>query len=160
MSPYPADPEWARGPIRVVLTTYPNRERALAAVAGALSRRLAAGGSVAHVDSRYWWKGRVRSDTEALVLFKTVPKRVGALFAYLAEHHPYDVPEILEIDVPRSAPEYLTYLTRTLDPAAMPPTRGGRRVTRRGGPRGPAARGPGRTRGRPHRRSKRTGSRR
>jgi periplasmic divalent cation tolerance protein len=157
MSPYPADPAWARGPMRLVVTTYPSRERALRAVSGALSRHLAACGSVVPVDSRYWWKGRVQSESEALILFKTVPKRVGALFRYLEEDHPYSVPEILELDVPRSTPAYLEYLTGTLDRASLPPRRLPR-ATRRGGRRAPVGRDPGRTRGRPHRRSKRTES--
>jgi periplasmic divalent cation tolerance protein len=153
MSPYPADPEWARGPMRVVLTTYPNRERALRAVSGAVTRGLAACGNVVPVDSRYWWKGRLVSDTEALVLFKTVPKRVGALFRFLAEDHPYSVPEIVELDVPRAAPTYLAYLTTTLDRASrVPPrTRGTRRP---GAPRDRGARALGRTRARPRHRSR------
>ncbi|MGI0070933.1 MAG: divalent-cation tolerance protein CutA [Thermoplasmata archaeon] len=154
MTPFPADPEWARGPMRIVVTTYPSRERALAAVGDAVARRLAACGSVVPVDSRYWWGGAVRAESEALVLFKTVPKRVGALFRFLADGHPYSVPEILELDVPRAAPDYLAYLTDTLDRASRPPSR----ATRRGGPRALGASGPGRTQGRPHRRSKRTGS--
>ena len=159
MTPYPADPEWAKGPMRIVLTTFPSRERALTAVSGALAEHLAACGNVIPIDSRYWWKGRVQSESEALVLFKTVPKRVGALFRYIAEHHPYSVPEILELDVPRAAPEYLSYLTTTLDRASLPPSPRGR-VTRRAGRRAPAARAPGRTRGQPHRRLKRTGTHR
>ena len=157
MTPYPADPEWARGPMRLVLTTYPNRDRALTAVAGALARHLAACGSVTAVDSRYWWEGRVQSESEALVLFKTVPKRVGALFRYLEGDHPYSVPEIVELDVPRVAPSYLAYLTDTLDRASGPP-RGVRRPTRPGARRAPAARSPGRTRAPRHHRSRRIGS--
>ena len=153
MSPYPADPEWARGPMRLVLTTYPSRERALAAVTGALTRGLAACGNVVPAESRYWWKGRVVSEAEVLVLFKTEPKRVGALFRYLAEDHPYSVPEIVELDVPRAAPSYLAYLTTTLDGASgLPPRRG--RSRRPEGPRVRAARGPGRTRARPRHRSR------
>ncbi len=153
MSPYPADPEWARGPARLVLTTYPTRERALAAVAGAVRRRLAACGNVVPVDSAYWWNGQLESAAEALVLFKTVPKRVGALFAYLASDHPYSVPEIVELDVPRAARSYLTYLTSTLDRASLPPPRG-RRARRPGAPRARGARAPGRTRATPRRRSR------
>jgi periplasmic divalent cation tolerance protein len=157
MSPYPADPEWARGPMRLVLTTYPNRERALEAVGGAVARRLAACGSVVPVDSRYWWKGAVVASPEALVIFKTVPKRVGALFRFVAEHHPYEVPEIVELDVPRAAPSYLTWLAGTLDRTSGPLS--GDALRRPAGPRVRAARAPARTRA-PHRRpSRRTGSR-
>ena len=158
MSPYPADPEWAVGPMRLVITTYPSRERAAAAVSGAVGRRLAACGSIVPVDSAYWWKGKVESHAEALVLLKTVPKRVGALFRYLEENHPYAVPEIVELDVPRVAAPYLAYLTETLDRASLPPARV-TRAARSEAPRGQAARAPGRTRAPPHRRSKRTRSR-
>jgi periplasmic divalent cation tolerance protein len=157
MTPYPADPEWARGPMRLVLTTYPNRERALEAVGGAVARRLAACGSIVPVDSRYWWKGAVVAAPEALVIFKTVPKRVGALFRFIAEHHPYDVPEILELDVPRAAPSYLAWLGDTLDRTSGPLSVD---VLRRpAGPRAREARAPARTRAPHRRRSKRTGNR-
>jgi periplasmic divalent cation tolerance protein len=155
VTPYSADPEWAVGPMRIVVTTYPDRERAASAVRGAVGRRLAACGSVVAVRSSYWWKGRFEETDEALVLFKTVPKRVGALFRYLEENHPYEVPEIVELDVPRVAAPYLAYLTETLDRASLPPARGSR-PTRSEGQRGRAARVPGRTRAPPHRRSRRT----
>ncbi|MGA8542431.1 MAG: divalent-cation tolerance protein CutA [Thermoplasmata archaeon] len=157
MSPYPADPEWARGPMRLVLTTYPSRGQAVSAVDGAVQRHLAACGSIVPVDSHYWWNGELRAESEALVLFKTVPKRVGALFRFLEESHPYDVPEIVELDVPRSTPAYLAYLIGTLDRASAPPTRRAS-VTRPVGRRGRGARAPARTRERPHRRSRRTRS--
>lgn len=159
MSPFPSDPEWAVGPMRLVLTTYPDRARASTAVREAVGRRLAACGSVLAVDSQYWWKGKLRSEPEALVLFKTVPKRVGALFRFLEEHHPYDVPEIVELDVPRSSTGYLAYLTETLDRASVRPG-GGSRLTRSGGRRARGAPAPGRTRGRPLHRSRRTRTRR
>jgi periplasmic divalent cation tolerance protein len=157
MTPYPADPEWARGPMRIVLTTYPDRDRAVAAVGGALARRLAACGSVAPVESRYWWKGKVVAEPEALVIFKTVPKRVGALFRFLEAEHPYDVPEIVELDVPRASPGYLAYLGATLDRSSGPLSADP--VRRRAGPRGRGARVPARTQARRRRRSTRTGSR-
>jgi periplasmic divalent cation tolerance protein len=153
MSPYPLDPVEARGPMRLVLTNYPSRDAARTAVDGALAGRLAACANLVPIDSRYWWKGRVESAAETLVLFKTVPKRVGALFRFLQETHPYDVPEILEVDVPRVDAEYLSYLAATLDRNAPPPPLGGG-STRPAGRRGPAARAPGRTRA-PHRRRSR-----
>ncbi len=157
MSPYPADPEWARGPMRLVLTTYPSRERALDEVAEAVARRLAACGSVVPVESRFWWNGKVAAEPEALVIFKTVPKRVGALIRFVAERHPYDVPEILELDVPRANPRYLAWLAGSLDRSSGP--RSGDALSRPAGPRARAARAPGRTRAPHRRRSRRTGTR-
>jgi len=151
LTPYPLDPVRAVGPMRLVLTSYPTREAALAAAHGAVERRLAACAQVIAAESRYRWRGRVESAAESIVLFKTVPKRVGALFAWLRAGHAYDVPEIVEIDVPRVDPGYLHYLAATLDASAVAPPAAARR---RAGPRGPGAPGPRRTRARPHRPSR------
>jgi len=153
VSPYPLDPVRAVGPARLVISSYPSRDAARAAVRGAVEARLAACGTVLDAASQYWWQGRVVEATEAVVLFKTVPKRVGALFAYLRAHHPYEVPEILEVDLPRVDDGYLRYLARTIDTDAPPPPLGGG-ATRRAAPRARAARPLGRTRA-PHRRRSR-----
>lgn len=121
MSPYPVDPVRAAGPMRLVLTTYPSREAAQTAVDAVLRQRLAACASFWEVDSRYWWKSSVEAARESLVLFKTVPKRVGALLRFLKQTHPYETPEVVEVDVPRADERYLAYLAATLGPAASPP---------------------------------------
>lgn len=153
MSPYPLDPSRSTGPMRVVFTTYPSREAALAAVEVVLGDGLAACASIVPAHSRYWWNGRLESSDESLVLFKTVPKRVGALFRHLESNHPYEVPEVAELDVPRVGNAYLRYLAATLDPDSPPPPMGGG-PTRRGAPRDRGARGLQRTRA-PHRRRSR-----
>jgi len=153
MSPYPLDPVGAVGPMRLVVTTYPSREAALAAVEAVLQSKLAACANIVPAHSRYWWNGQVESADEALVLFKTVPKRVGALFRYLETNHPYGVPEVVELDVPRVGSAYLRYLAANLDPDSPPPPMGGG-ATRRGARRARGARSPGRTRAPHHRRSR------
>jgi len=153
VSPYPLEPARALGPMRFVLTTYPSREAAFAAVESVLNARLAACANVIDIRSRYWWKDRLESADEALVLFKTVPKRVGALFRHLESSHPYDVPEIVEVDVPRVGPAYLQYLAATIDPDALPPSLGGG-TTRSAARRARGARFPGRIQA-PHRRRSR-----
>jgi periplasmic divalent cation tolerance protein len=153
VSPYPLDPVRSVGPMRLVLSTYPSREAALDAANQAVQRGLAACGTVLDGESRYAWQGKVVAEREALVVFKTVPKRVGALFQFLKGSHPYDVPEIAEVDVPRVEPGYLRYLAATLDASSPPPPLGGG-PTRRGAPPGRGARAPGRTRAPHHRRSK------
>ncbi len=152
MSPYALDPIRAVGPVRLVLTTFPSRETALAAVTEAVEGRLAACGNVLPAESRYFWKGRVEAQSEAVVVFKTVPKKVGALFEFLGRTHPYEVPEVVEVDVPRVDPRYLAYLSATLEPDAPPPPLGG--LTRRRARRGRAVRRPRRTRAPRRRRSR------
>ncbi len=142
--------------MRLVLSAYPNPEAAWTAVDDALERRLCACASVLPQESRYWWKGKVESAREVLVVFKTAPKTVGALLLRLKASHPYNVPEIAELNVERAEPVYLRWLAETLDPSSLGP--GAPRSTRRGGRRGPAARAPGRTLGRRRLPSRRTGT--
>jgi periplasmic divalent cation tolerance protein len=155
VSPYPLDPVDATGPMRLVVTAFPSAAAADRAINSALRAKLAACAQATPVRSRYWWKGQLRTDDEVVVVFKTVPKRVGALFRHLAELHPYDVPEVIEVDVARVHGPYLAYLAETIDSEAPPPPLGGgtaRPRRRPGSRRGPAARHPARTRARPRRR--------
>jgi periplasmic divalent cation tolerance protein len=159
MTPYPMDPTEAVGPMRLVLCAFPDRAAAERVSRVALERRLAACANLWPISSRYWWKGMIESTDEVLVIYKTAPKRVGALFEHLASSHPYDVPEIVEIDVGRVHRPYLAYLAGTIDPDAPPPPLGGGdpHPRRSAGPRARAVRPPGRTRAPPHRRSKHIG---
>jgi len=153
MSPGPPDRVRDAGPMRIVLSSYPSRDAALAAVDAVLSRHLAACANVLPVDSRFWWKGRVESARESMVLFKTVLKHVEELLRFLKESHPYDVPEVAELDVLRVDPDYFGYLAETVASSAGPrPVRG--TAMRRAGPPARAVRGPGRTRERHRRRSR------
>ena len=149
MSPYPMDPSEARGPMRMVLTTYPDAETARREMDRILRSRLAACADLTSVDSEYWWRGELTSAREVQVSFKTVPKFVGALFRAIASGHPYDVPWIAEVDVHRVHPSYLRYLAEVLDPASPPPPLGGGAM-RPEGRRGRGGPPPARTRA-PHR---------
>ena len=153
MSPAAQSAEGEAGPMRIVVSAYPDRPAALAAIDAVLARRLAACANLLPIDSRYWWKGRVESARESLVLFKTVRRRVGTLVEFLERSHPYEVPEVAEVDVPRANHGYLAYLAATLASAQAPPLRRNG-ATRPEAPRGRAARRPGRTRAPPHRRSR------
>ncbi len=121
MSPYPPDPVNATGPVRIVICSFPNDAEAERVSRDVLERRHAACSQRVPIRSAYWWRGRIESAEECLVLYKTSPKQVGALFRRLAELHPYDVPEIVELDVPRVASGYLTYLFEAVG-EARPPT--------------------------------------
>ena len=150
------DPVDATGPMRLVLCAFPADGVATRVARSALELKLAACAQELPLKSQYWWKGRVESADETLVIFKTVPKRVGALFRFLAGAHPYEVPEIVELDVPRVHPPYLAYLAETIDADAPPlPLGGGRARVAAKRPvsrRGRAAPRPGRTRARRRRR--------
>ena len=152
----PPLPERPPGPMRLVLSAYPSAASAGRAVEKVLARRLAACASTIAQRSRFWWRGRLETADEVLVVYKTTPKSVGALLAFVARTHPYDVPEVAELNVERAEPRYLRYLAETLDPSSLGGS--GEVLTRPAGPKARAARAPGRTRARRPRRSTRTGT--
>ena len=46
--------------------------------------------------SVYSWEGKVQSDSEHLLLIKTLEEKFDELSAFIRERHSYDVPEIIE----------------------------------------------------------------
>jgi periplasmic divalent cation tolerance protein len=157
VSPFPVEPPRAGGPMRLVLTAYPSADAAQRAIRGAIDRRLAACASAIEQSSTFLWRGRRETARETLVVFKTAPKTVGALFRFLSGGHPYQVPEIAEVDVPRAAPSYVAWLTGLVDPLSVTEASG--RPRRPGGPRARGARVPARTPARRPRRSRRSRTR-
>ncbi|MCI4353011.1 MAG: divalent-cation tolerance protein CutA [Thermoplasmata archaeon] len=126
----------------------------------AVARRLAACVNRFPIDSTYHWKGVLERGREVAAMFKTSPRKVGALFEYLARAHPYEVPDIFEIPVARAHRPYLDYLAETLEHGLpIPPDQvpGRRPVRRPGSPRGRGARALPRIRGRHRPPSRRTG---
>jgi periplasmic divalent cation tolerance protein len=146
--------------LRVVYCGFPDADTARRIGDAAVARRLAACVNRFSIDSTYHWKGILERTSEVIALFKTSPRKVGALFEYLAREHPYEVPDIFEIPVGRVHRPYLEYLADTLEPALRIPRghgSGSGHATRRGSRRGPGARVLQRTRGRHRLPSRRTG---
>ena len=62
------------------------------------------------ITSHYRWEGAVARDAEVLLLIKTSAERYRALEAWLVEHHPYDLPEILALPVAAGLADYLSWV--------------------------------------------------
>jgi periplasmic divalent cation tolerance protein len=87
-------------------------ESAAATLADALvQRRLAACVSILPgMRSVYRWQGRIETAQECLLLAKTTALRYAELEAAVRSLHPYDLPEILAVEVARGLPGYLRWL--------------------------------------------------
>jgi len=78
-----------------------------------LKQRLAACVNVlGGVHSRFWWKGRLDSTDESLLLIKTRAELFGRLEQAVRQVHPYGVPEILRIRVEGASRPYLDWITK------------------------------------------------
>ncbi|WP_159792370.1 divalent-cation tolerance protein CutA [Puerhibacterium puerhi] len=96
----------------VQVTTTADDADALAAVArDAVAARLAACAQLeGPVTSVYWWQGALETVAEWRATLKTTRARADALEAFLVEHHPYDVPEVLRTPVIGGNAEYLAWV--------------------------------------------------
>ena len=62
------------------------------------------------VTSIYGWQGKLEESEETLVLFKTRREVYSALETRLRALHPYEVPEIVAVDVAAGLPAYLQWV--------------------------------------------------
>lgn len=64
--------------------------------------------------SFYWWKGKVESGSEVLMVIKTGNSRLQALHRWLRANHSYEVPEFLAFPLSRGDETYLKWLRNSL----------------------------------------------
>ncbi len=60
--------------------------------------------------SIYEWKGSVEEDEELLLMIKTTANRYQQMQEKLQEWHPYEVPEIIAVDIKEGLPAYLQWM--------------------------------------------------
>ena len=94
----------------VFISTYPTKVAANKAVSYLVGKRLAACANIIQISSTYWWNGKMEQAGEYLVLYKTTQKNKKTLQEQIAKHHPYDTPEIVEIDVTSINDSYMQWL--------------------------------------------------
>ena len=101
----------------LVLCTCPD-EAAADRIAGALvEERLAACvNRLAGVVSTYRWEGEVRRGNESLLLIKTTVERFAALRERIVALHPYELPEVIAVDVAWGLPPYLDWIAAETQP--------------------------------------------
>lgn len=60
--------------------------------------------------STYWWQGQIEEAQEQTLIIKTVREALDGLNAWLDTNHPYDVYELLVLDVSDGNPAYLSWI--------------------------------------------------
>ena len=97
---------------RVVLVTAPSEEAAAELCRTLVEDRLAACGNIlTRVRSIYSWKGELVDEGEALIVLKTERDKVPELIEKTAAIHPYEVPEVLVLEVESGHGPYLDWIT-------------------------------------------------
>jgi periplasmic divalent cation tolerance protein len=101
----------------VVLVTAPDLKVARQLAHAALEARLAACVNlVPKLESHYWWRGKLESSAEVLLLLKTTQASLPALEKVIVAHHPYDTPEFVVLSLAGGHERYLGWLASSLAP--------------------------------------------
>ena len=95
----------------IALSTVGSAEEADRIARTLVERHLAACVNVVPgVVSHYRWKGELHRDEERLLVIKTRSERMDALRAALAELHPYELPELVALEITDGLGPYLEWL--------------------------------------------------
>jgi len=95
----------------VILCTAPDAEVGATLARGLVDERLAACVNLIDgVRSFYRWQGEVEDDREVQLVVKTRRSHLDAVKGWIAEHHPYDEPEVLALPVTGGSEGYLGWI--------------------------------------------------
>jgi periplasmic divalent cation tolerance protein len=94
----------------IIISTFPSKQSVTSIANKLVKKKLAACVNITNISSIYAWKGKIENQSEYLALFKTSKKNQSKLKKELQKLHPYDIPEIAEINVDSINQSYLKWL--------------------------------------------------
>jgi len=94
----------------IIVSTFPSKQSVTSIANKLVKKKLAACVNITNISSIYAWKGKIENQSEYLALFKTSKNNKSKLKKELQKLHPYDVPEIAEINVDSINQPYLKWL--------------------------------------------------
>ena len=100
----------------IVYCTVPDEKTAVAISKTVVTEKLAACCNIIpHLRSIYSWKGQICDDSELLLLMKSRSDVYGRLERRIRELHPYEVPEIIAVEINRGLDEYLNWVDENVE---------------------------------------------
>jgi periplasmic divalent cation tolerance protein len=97
----------------IIISTYPDKKSISKIAKEFVKNKIVACVNISKISSIYSWNEKIENTSEYLVIFKTTLKNKKLLKQKIKETHPYDVPEIAEIDVTSINKSYLKWLVES-----------------------------------------------
>ncbi len=95
----------------IAFSTFPDRETAQKIARELVENAVVACANIVpSVESIYFWKEKVETSAEVLTIFKMTAARYPEFETQLRKLHPYDVPEIVRLNVAEGAADYLRWI--------------------------------------------------
>jgi periplasmic divalent cation tolerance protein len=99
-----------------VFVTAPDQSTARKLASAALkSHLIACANLISKVESHYWWRGKIESSAEVLIVFKTTKAKLKALEKLIIAEHPYDTPEFIVLPITGGNRRYLDWIAASVD---------------------------------------------
>jgi periplasmic divalent cation tolerance protein len=91
--------------------TTPDKKTAMKLANGIVSEKIAACANIIEkITSIYWWDGKLNTDLECMMILKTIKEHSQELIKYIQQHHPYEVPECIGINITEGSEPYLQWI--------------------------------------------------
>jgi len=94
----------------IIISTYPTKRSISKIAKEFVQNKIVACVNISKISSIYSWNNKIENTSEYMAIFKTISKNKKLLKQKIKETHPYDVPEIAEIDVSTINKTYLNWL--------------------------------------------------
>ena len=94
----------------IIVSTFPSKQSVTSIAKLLVKKKLVACVNITKISSVYTWEEKIENRDEYLALFKTTQKNQSILKKELKKLHPYDVPEIVEINVESINQPYMKWL--------------------------------------------------
>ncbi|ALO33897.1 cation tolerance protein CutA [Colwellia sp. MT41] len=100
---------------QLVLTTCPNETVAKNIAQQLVTEKLAACVNIIpNITSVYYWQGELQCDNEVQLLIKTDENTFAALNKRINQLHPYDVVEVIALNIQQGDKHYLNWISNSL----------------------------------------------
>ena len=97
--------------VKMVICTFPNMEKARQIGTSLVKMQLVACVNlIPGIQSVYSWEGKVEAQEEVMAFFKTSAARYDELEQKVMEMHPYELPELVVVDLADGLPAYLQWV--------------------------------------------------
>ena len=73
-------------------------------------RLVACANTISGIGSKFWWKGKIDSAKETLVILKTTRSNFKKVETEIRQLHSYEIPEIIAIPIIAGSFNYLTWI--------------------------------------------------
>jgi len=94
----------------IIISTFPDKKTIIKIANQLVEKKLVACVNITKISSVYSWKGKIENQSEYLAFFKTTKTKLQPLKKELEKFHPYNVPEIVEINPISINKSYLKWL--------------------------------------------------